>query len=107
MRVSRSLTAVLAGACALGLSVGLVVSGGSAHEATAHHAVTRSAASSASRNVAGEDAALTALLQSGVVTPPSGLFMFINGIKGESTDKSHPNWIVVSGYHTSFSKLVI
>jgi type VI protein secretion system component Hcp len=104
MRVSRSLSAVLAGACALGLAVGLAVTGGSAHQAAAQHAVTRSAASSASRGVAGEDAALTALLQSGVVTPPSALFMFINGIKGESTEKAHQNWIVVSGYHTSFAR---
>ena len=104
MRVSRTLSAALAGACALGLAVGLAVTGAAAHQSAAGHAVTRSAASSASRSVAGEDAALTALLRPEATGPTNALFMFIKGINGESTDKAHPKWIVIDGYRASFSK---
>jgi type VI protein secretion system component Hcp len=99
MRISRStIAAALAASCALGLAGGLVLTGGTAHQAAARSATTRPGSGAAAG-----DAALTALLQS-QAAPESGLFMHVPGINGESTDKSHPNWIVISGYRVSFSK---
>jgi type VI protein secretion system component Hcp len=103
MRVSRSrIAAALAAACALGLAGGLVLTGGASHQASPR-VVTRSATTRAGSATAAGDAALTALLQSQAASV-SGLFMHIPGINGESTDKAHPNWIVISGYRVSFSK---
>jgi type VI protein secretion system component Hcp len=105
VRKSRTLfSAVLAGACALGLAGGLAVAAGpgAAHSAAAHRTAAHPAV--ASRAAGGQDAALTALLRPATATAGDPIFMFIKGIPGEAIDKLHPKWIAVSGYHTSFSR---
>jgi type VI secretion system secreted protein Hcp len=100
MRISRSvLAAVLAGCGALGLAAGFAVADGPAHLAgNAKAGVTRPAGSAAV-----QDAALAALLQPATATPGDPIFMFINGINGESQDAKHPMWSQLTGYHVNFA----
>jgi type VI protein secretion system component Hcp len=48
--------------------------------------------------------ALAALLRPGAATPADPIFMFINGINGESQDARHPMWSDVTAYHVSFTR---
>ena len=101
MRISRSVfAAVLAGAGAIGLAAGFAVADGPAHLASGNlGGVTRPAGSAASTDVA-----LAALLRPVAATPGDPIFMFINGINGESQDARHPMWSDLTGYHVSFSR---
>jgi type VI protein secretion system component Hcp len=94
MRIHASVSAAaLAGACALGIAATSVAGLGT------HAAGPRQTASTGQRH----GTALTALMQPLTASAGDPLFMHINGIPGESTDKGHPNWISLSAYHTSFS----
>jgi type VI protein secretion system component Hcp len=62
--------------------------------------VTRPTAGAAA---SGQDAVLAALLRPASATPGDPIFMFINGISGESQDARHPMWSDLTGYHVSFS----
>ena len=101
MRISRSVfAAVLGGIGALGLAAGFAVADGPAHLASgnATASVTRRAG-----NAASTEAALAALLRPGTATADDPIFMFINGISGESQDARHPMWSELTGYHVSFT----
>ena len=102
VRISRAvLAAVLAGGGALGLVAGFAVADGPAQLAAGKPAgVTRPAANN---DAAGPDAALAALLRPATGTPGDPIFMFINGINGESRDARHPMWSELTGYHVSFT----
>ena len=105
MRISRSVFAAgLAGVGALGLAAGFAVADGPAHLASgnAKAGVIRPAGNAG--NAASTDAVLAALLRPGSATSVDPIFMFINGINGESQDARHPMWSDVIGYHTSFSR---
>jgi type VI protein secretion system component Hcp len=93
MRIRPSAIAItaVAGACALGVAAASAV-GGAPHAASARPA--------------SPDAALTALLRPSSAGPGDPIFMFINGIPGESAAAGHAKWIEVSAYHTSFSQSV-
>jgi type VI protein secretion system component Hcp len=104
VRISRSVfAAVLGGAGAIGLAAGFAIAGGPAHLASgnARASVTRPAGSAGT--AAGTDAVLAALLRPATATAADPIFMFINGINGESQDARHPMWSDLTGYHVSFS----
>jgi type VI secretion system secreted protein Hcp len=102
MRISRSVFAtVLAGIGALGLAAGFAVADGPAHLASGN-AGTHLARQAG--NAASTEAALAALLRPATATPGDPIFMFINGINGESQDAKHPMWSQLTGYRVSFSR---
>lgn len=114
MRISRSvLAAVLAGGGAVGLAGGFAVAGLPAGLAGQPAGVARAAGAArpatpggAARPAtpAGAQAALAALLRPAAMTPGDPIFMFINGINGESQDARHPMWSDLTGYHVDFSR---
>jgi type VI secretion system secreted protein Hcp len=102
VRISRSVFAAgLAGVGALGLAAGFAVADGPAHLASgnAKAGVIRPAG-----NAGSTDAVLAALLRPGGATSGDPIFMFINGINGESQDARHPMWSDLTGYRASFSR---
>ena len=103
MRISGTVFAA-ALACAVGLGSGFAAAAGPAHltSGNARPSMTRPGGT---RLAAGQDAALAALLRPATATQGDPLFMFIDGINGESQDARHPMWSDLTGYHVSFSRV--